>query len=471
MPRLAFLPVSYSVAGRRVALIGDGENLKRKLRLLLRSQASIALFARDMSPELAALASEHEIQAVSALPSDAELGACALAFVATTDDALASIVAEQARRLRVPVNVVDRPALCDFAVPSIVDRAPVSVAIATDGTSPVLAQRVRAMVERLLPASFGRIAELAAELRPVVRARIRGEALRRDFWARLFDGSAARAALDGDTDRARREALSLLPGSDRGQKRGRVVLVGAGPGSPDLLTLRALRALESADVIVHDDLVPPETIDMGRRDALRVAVGKRKGRCSMAQEDINDILVRHASDGATVVRLKSGDPLVFGRAGEEMSALRRHGIEVDVVPGVTAALAAGADLGISLTRRFAASQLVMVTGHGADGEIPAGWEALAAQGATIALYMGRSVADRIAARLLSAGCDPALPAVAVENAGRPERRILAGTLSGLGALARRHDIDGPVMVLIGEVVDPMTIDSAERFAPPALLVA
>lgn len=465
MARLSSLPISYAVAGRRVLLAGDGERVLQKARFLLRSAAIPVLFSPDPAPEVVRFAAENGWDLFARMPMAEDLRGCTLAFVGSDDPAREAMVAALANAACVPVNVVDRPDLSDFAVPAIVDRAPVAIAISTDGTAPVLAQRIRAAIERLLPPGLGRVAELAATLRETVRIRLPGSGARRDFWAAFFDGEGAATALAGDAAQARRLALRALDTAASAPRPGKVVLVGAGPGAGDLLTLRAQRHLQDADVLVHDDLVPEELLDMARRDARRIAVGKRKGRVGATQTQINLMLVELAQGGMRVVRLKSGDPAIFGRAGEELDALRAAGISVEIVPGVTAACAAAADLRVSLTRRGTSSQLIFVTGHDARGETPEGWEGQVAAGATAALYMGRSVADRIAARLLAAGASPALPALAIENAGRAERRVLAGTLGELGSLAARVDLAGPVLVLIGATLADADIIAAEALTP------
>ncbi|MBL8702341.1 MAG: uroporphyrinogen-III C-methyltransferase [Alphaproteobacteria bacterium] len=462
--RLKFFPLAFAVAGRPVVVIGNGERALQKLRLLARSEARLVCHAEAPNPALRAFLASEPVDWVPARPARLAPSAAALVFVATDDPADDAALAAMARAARIPVNVVDRADLSDFTVPAIVDRAPIAVAISTDGTSPVLAQRLRAAIEAMLAPGLGRVAELADALRGTVARRLSDSVARRRFWMRLFDGPAGDAALAGDAARARRLAIQALARESATTPDGKVFLVGAGPGAEDLLTLRAQRLLQEADAIVHDDLVPAAVIDMGRRDATRHAVGKRKGRHSATQEDINDLLVRLAREGRRVVRLKAGDPAVFGRAGEEIAAVRAAGIDVEIVPGITAALAAAADVGASLTRRGTASCLVVATGHGAEQSEPGGWEAAAANGATVALYMGRSVAGRVAARAIAAGLAPDTPVAAVENAGRTDRRILAGTLSDLPALAVREEIAGPVMILIGEALAAADLAAAEQLA-------
>lgn len=464
MARFRYFPVSYDVAGRTVLVVGDGEQALQKLRLLVRTQARLVLCSDAPDAALNRFAGENAITLTAGQPTAAQLGTAALMVVATGDAARDARLAALARAARIPVNVVDRPHLCDFATPALVDRAPVSIAIATDGAAPVLAQLVRARIEALLPPGFGRLAALAESLRATVLERLPDGAARRRFWSAVFGGRAAAAALAGEDARARVIALKMLAGdAERETPSGKVFLVGAGPGAEDLLTLRAHRLLIEADVIVHDALVPDAVVAMGRRDATRIAVGKRKGHHSVPQAEIDALLVRLAREGRRVVRLKAGDPMVFGRAGEEIAALRAAGIDHEIVPGVTASLAAAADAGIPLTLRGVASHLVLTTAHGADGAVPSDWAAIAAVGGTVAVHMGRSVADRMAAQLLAAGLPAAMPVVAVENAGRPDRRVFGGPLAALPGLTTRDDVAGPVLILIGAAVAHGELAGAEPF--------
>jgi len=461
---LRYFPISYDVDGRLVVVIGGGDEAFAKLRLLRRSEARLCLVAPVLEPALAAFVETNGIDHHARDLSDEDLVEAALVFIGTGDAGEDARLAARARAAGVPVNVVDRPHLSDFAVPAIVDRAPVAVAISTDGLAPVLAQRIRAAVEAMLAPEFGRLGELARSLRAAVTAAIPTNSARLRFWNRLIDGPAGRLALAGDLGGARRAALSAL--SAGAEEEGVVWLIGAGPGAADLLTLRAQRLLLEADVIVHDGLVPQEVVDMGRRDAERIAVGKAKGRHSVAQSQIDALLVRLAREGKRVARLKAGDPLVFGRAGEELAALKAAGIRVEVVPGITAALAAAADVQASLTLRGVASSLTFATGHGAGGGEPAGWPAIAAAGGTVAVYMGRTVAQETQARFLAAGVPPDTPVVAVENAGRVSRRLLAGTLADLPALSARTDVDGPVLILVGPALAHGDLAAAEPLAEP-----
>lgn len=466
MARLRFFPVSYDVADRRLILVGGGDEAVAKLRLLLRTEGQPAVFAAHVVPELESLARANGVPLHRHDPSVADIAGAALLFVATGDAAHDARLAARGREAGVPVNVVDRLELCDFAIPAIVDRAPVSVAIATDGHAPVLAQRVRGAVEALLAPEFGRLGELARVVRESVCAALPTNSQRRRFWFSLFEGRGGELALAGDIEGARRHALSALSSATPAED-GVVWLIGAGPGSEDLLTLRAQRLLQQADVIVHDQLVPDAVVDMGRRDAERIAVGKAKGRHSVTQAAINDLLVKLGREGRHVARLKAGDPLVFGRGGEEIAALRAAGVRYTVVPGVTAALAAAADYAVPLTLRGVASSVVFATGHGAGGAEPAGWPEVARSGGTVGIYMGRSVAAETFERLVGNGVSPATPVAVIENAGRADSRALVGLLSDLPMLAMRDDIDGPALILVGEAVAAGDFGFAEPIAVQA----
>ncbi len=466
--KLAVFPTFHKVEGRRVLVVGSGDEAAAKLRLLAETRAGIVVVAPHLEP-----AAEAAVEAAGGtwIRSDfspALLDGAALVFAASGVEAQDRAVVEAARKLGIPANAVDRPELCDFYVGALVNRAPVAVAITSTGVGPVLARHIRARIEALLPRETGDLARLAESFRDTVARVIADGAARRRFWARFFSGPVAAHLQAGRPDAARAEAQRLL--NTRSDEAGFVWLVGAGPGAEDLLTLRAQRVLQEADVIVHDALVPGEVVAMGRRDAERIAVGKRKGAHSVSQAQINAILVREASLGRRVVRLKAGDPLVFGRAGEEMAALRAAGIAYDIVPGVTAALAAAASARIPLTLRGVASELVFATGHDRDGETLPGWAGLAMGGATVAVYMGRSVAARVADRLAEAGLAAETPVAVVENAAQRGETLHAGTLADLAALEGRDDVTGPALIVIGKAVghadlpesQPLRVTAASR---------
>jgi len=468
--RLSVFPAFHKVAGRRVVVVGESAEAAAKVRLLLETEADIRVVAESPSAELAELIAERALEHAPRRFRADDLDGAVLVFAAgNARDRDAEVVAA-ARAARVPVNVVDIPELCDFYTPAIVNRAPVAVAITSTGAGPVLAQKLRARIEAMLPERLGALARLGNSFRAAADKMLPKGQVRRRFWSAFFDGSIADAALSGQLDAARRHAARLLSQSD-GSEEGFVWLVGAGPGAADLLTLRAQRLLLEADVVVHDGLVPESVVAMGRRDAVRIHVGKRKGRHSATQEEINAILVSEAQAGRRVVRLKAGDPLIFGRAGEEMAALRTAGVPFEVVPGVTAALAAAAEAEIPLTLRGAASSLVFATGHDAAGEVMPDWAGLALSGATVAVYMGRSVAATVADRLMRAGLDAATPVAVIENATLPGRRHFAGLLRDLAAFAERTDVDGPTLILIGRAAAEGTLSLAEPLPPARVLAA
>ncbi len=458
---LADFPAFFRVAGEVAAIVGAGEEALNKARLVAQTAARLRIVAPDPEPHLAAFIAETGAEHVAEPFRPAHLDGARLVFAATGEEAADAAVAAAARAQKIPVNVVDRPALCDFLTPAIVNRAPVAIAIGTEGAAPVLAQMVRARIDAAFSPRLGDLAHLAESFRPLVERLLPKGVARRDFWRGFFTGRVARAVEAGDEAAARRAADALLARAPAAA--GHVFLVGAGPGAEDLLTLRAQRVLMEADVIVHDALVPEAVVAMGRRDAERLPVGKRKGCHSKSQDEINRLLVKLAREGRRVVRLKAGDPLVFGRAGEEMAALRAADIGFEVVPGVTSAFAAAADMELPLTLRGVASSLVFTTGHDMTGDVLPGWAKLAVSGATIAVYMGASVAASVAARLIGAGLHADTAVAVVENAGRADRRLFHGTLKDLPALEAKN-LSGPVMVVIGDAVAGAAIGKAEALA-------
>ena len=447
--KLSFFPAFFPVEGRRVVVVGDGEEAAAKVRLLGETNALIEVYATEPSDSLlddlvAAGGRLHQF-----LPAVADFKSAVLAFIGTGEEAADRAAHKLAKEAGVPVNVVDRPDLCDFHTPALVNRAPLAVAVGTGGQAPVLARHVRARIETLLAPAFGDLASLAQQIRSTVSLAISSGESRRRFWARFFGGPIAEKVFAGRMADAHAEATRAI---GEGEEAGHVSLVGAGPGAVDLLTLRAQRVLQEADLIVYDRLVPEAVVSQGRRDAERIFVGKAKGAHSVSQDEINEIIVCHARAGRRVVRLKSGDPLIFGRAGEEIDALRAAGISFDIVPGITAAFAAAAETEIPLTLRGVASSLVFVTGHDLNGETLPDWAGLALTGTTIAVYMGLSVAAKVADRLIEAGVPPVTPVAVIQNASLPERRAFAGRLDELSRIASETDRAGPALFVIGEVV-------------------
>ncbi|MEX2693851.1 siroheme synthase CysG [Rhizobium mongolense] len=457
--QLSVFPAFFRVEGRIAAVFGNGDEAFAKARLLLNTRARIVAYTDHPEADYHSFLISNRIETVRRAFSPEQVDGATLVFAATGNAAEDRAVVEAARAVRIPANAVDQPDYCDFFTPALVNRAPVAVAIGTEGAGPVLAQMIRAQVDQLLSPSLGRLADLATSYRGTVEHLVPRGVARRVFWRRFFSGRVADAVANGNLPEARRAANGLLRPTEKVD--GRVWLVGAGPGAEDLLTLRAQRVMMEADVIVFDALVPQAIVDMGRRDAERLSVGKRKGCHSKSQEEINDLLVQLGRQGKRVVRLKSGDPLVYGRAGEEMAALRAAGIGYEVVPGITSAFAAAADFELPLTLRGVASSLVFTTGHDLTGDVLPDWASLAVSGATIAVYMGRTVAASVSERLMSAGLPAETTVAVVENASRADRRLLHGILRDLPDLQHRDELTGPVMVIIGDAVAGANFELSE----------
>jgi uroporphyrin-III C-methyltransferase/precorrin-2 dehydrogenase/sirohydrochlorin ferrochelatase len=395
-----------------------------------------------------------------------DLACAAMAIGAFEDDREAAAFAALARAAGVPVTVIDKPAFCDFSFGSIVNRSPLVIGISTDGAAPVFGQAIRAKLEALIPRGFARWAEAAREWRPRVQALSFRE--RRRFWEKFTERAVAapeRAPAQADID--------ALMADTRGVARdaGSVVLVGAGPGDPELLTLRAVRALQSADVILIDDLVSPEVLDFARREAKKMMVGKTGHGPACKQSEINELMIKLAKSGKRVVRLKGGDPMIFGRAGEEIAACRAANIAVDVVPGISAAQGAASRLLVSLTHRAQARRVQYITGHDRDGKLPADidWQSLADPAATTVVYMPKKTLRLLSERAIAHGLDPAMPAVAVANATRPDQAIVAATIATIADEIEACNLGSPVLVMIGRVLaDVAAVQESADDAPATL---
>lgn len=423
-------PAFTPLEGRRVAVIGAGPAADAKARLFEDSPAELVRF--------------------SAPPSAEALAGVALVFIAEDDPERRTEALAAAKQAGAWVNVVDHPALSDFYTPAIVDRGELVIGVSTSGAAPTLARDLRARIEQVVPAAFARLADFARAIRHRVLARRKTLDGRRRAYEEILRGAAGEAALAGDLEGAERLAERVLAGDVAGA--GVVHLVGAGPGDPDLLTLRALRVLQDADIVFHDKLVDARVLELIRRDAERVYVGKAKGDHSVPQREIEARLIAEAKKGRRVVRLKGGDPFVFGRGGEELEALRAAGVAAHVVPGITAAIGVAAELGAPLTHRDMAHAVTLISGRGKDGGAPdLDWKALAASKHTLAVYMGVEVAGEIAAKLIRAGRAPSTPVAVVENAATPKARRFLTWLDDLGALVLRESIAAPSIILIGEV--------------------
>lgn len=436
-------PMFLKMDQRRVVFVGGGEEAARKVRLILRTEAEILICAETLDAELSALVAQGRARHATRL-EPAHLAGAALAFVATGEEASDMAAAALARAAGVPVNVVDRPELCDAFTPSIVDRDPLVVAIGTEGTAPVLARQVRTRLEEMLEPRLGAFAALAGRMRGLVEETVPKESRRR-FWAWAFSEPRALHARGAEDAAASALKAAALAGHVP-EAGGSIALVGAGPGARDLLTLRAVQRLQEADVIFYDRLVDPDVLDLARRDADRVFVGKEVGRHAWPQDRINGVIVAAARAGQRVVRLKSGDPSIFGRAAEELEAARAQGIAVEVVPGVTAASAAAAALGRPLTERGETDSLVIATGTCRPGDADPDWGALARPGTTLALYMAVGKIARVQEQLLAAGVEPETEVEAVSAASTGAERQLRTTLARMAA--EGADLPAPAILLI-----------------------
>lgn len=447
-----YFPIFLRLADQPVVVIGGGEVAARKALLLKRAGAQLTIVAPVLCEALAQAAQRGELTHLATEFQPEHLQAARLVIAATDRPEVNAAVAAAAEARGIPVNVVDDRELSRFIVPAIVDRSPVIVAVASSGDAPVLTRRLREKIEALLPAQLGKLARLSGELRKAVKARLRNSDARRRFWEGFFDGDIAADVLAGREQQARaaiERALREAP--PNAAPPGEVALVGAGPGDPGLLTLRALRAMQNADVVVYDRLVSDEVLELARRDAERIYVGKKGGENSMPQESINQLLVDLAKQGKRVCRLKGGDPFVFGRGGEELETLAQHGVRFEVVPGITAAAGCAAYAGIPLTHRNHAQLLTFTTGHLKNEAAPVDWDMLARPGQTAVFYMGLGGLGHIVEQLQRHGAPPERAAAVVEEGTRASQRVILGTLATLVEQVQAAEVRSPALLIVGEV--------------------
>jgi uroporphyrin-III C-methyltransferase/precorrin-2 dehydrogenase/sirohydrochlorin ferrochelatase len=456
MEPLARLPVFFGLAGKRAVIAGGTAAAAWKAELISAAGAEVAVFAAQPSEEMRTVAAERGERAIvihARVWQPADLAGAAIAVGACESDEEAKAFAAAARAAGVPVNVIDKPAFCDFSFGSIVNRSPLVVGISTDGAAPVFAQAIRAKIEALLPRGFALWAEAARRWRRAVQSQDLSFPARRRFW-QIFTAHAVEhpnrepAGTDFDAFMAHTRDTSAAAAN------GSVTLVGAGPGDPELLTLRAVRALQSADVILIDDLVAPGVLDFARREAKKMLVGKTGYRPSCRQDEINALMISFAKGGKRVVRLKGGDPLIFGRAAEEITACRAAGIPVEVVPGISAAQGAAGRLGLSLTHRKVSRRVQYVTGHAADGRLPTDidWQSLADPAATTIVYMPGKTIRELAAKAIAQGLAPDTPTLAIASATRPEEEIVRGTIADIAERLQRAAPSGPLLIMIGHAL-------------------
>ena len=437
-----YFPIFVRLSGEPVLVVGGGEVALRKVRLLRRAGADVRLVAKSVLDELAPL---RVAEAFDPL----QLDGCRMAIAATDDPALNRRVAAEAETRGVWVNAVDDPQASRWITPAIVDRSPLLIALSSAGAAPVLVRRWRERLETMLPSGYGRLVSYIGERRAAIRERM-PQAMRRRIWEAFLDGPAPEAVLAGD-EAAADAALEQLLTDTSGD--GEVYLVGAGPGDPDLLTLRAVRLMQQCDIVLHDALVSPAIMELVRRDAERLYVGKKRDKHTLPQQDINSTLVRLAREGKRVLRLKGGDPFVFGRGGEEIEELAAAGIPFQVVPGITAANGCAAYAGIPLTHRDYAQACIFVTGHPKkDGSLDLHWDQLARRGQTVVIYMGLNTLPDLCARLIDNGLPADWPAAVVEEGTSARQRVVTGTLASLPQAVRSAAVEGASLVIVGEVV-------------------
>ena len=453
--RMMTLPIFLDMRDRRAAVVGGSVVAARRADYLVRAGAWVTVFAAELSDEFLGLRDGPNFRHVARDPVPEDFRDCKLCFVAADDERLTVTAKDAASMAGCLVNVADRPPLCDFIMPSIVDRSPLVIAISTGGASPILGRMLKAKLESLIPAAYGRLASLMSQFRKQAAQTIPSHTMRRRFWEEALEGPIGEAALAGDEEAAiaglARELVRPGDGPDR-PPRGEVYLVGAGPGDPDLVTFRALRLMQKADVVLYDRLAGDSVINLVRREAERIYVGKRPDNHELPQEEISALLVALAKEGKRVLRLKGGDPFMFGRGGEEIETLAEHGIPFQVCPGVTAAAGAAAYAGIPLTHRDHAQACVFVTGHGKDGNIDLDWPALLQPRQTVAIYMGLRNLEGLMDEFVARGASVDLPAAIVDNATRAGQRVIVGTLGTLAAKARAAELRGPSIVIVGTVV-------------------
>ncbi|MGE0115800.1 MAG: siroheme synthase CysG [Steroidobacteraceae bacterium] len=454
-----YFPIFLRITDQPVVVIGGGEVAARKALLLARAGAAITIISPELCQSLKERLARGELRHLAEEFRPEHLDGARLAVAATDVQAVNAWVSRSAEARHVPVNVVDDRELSRFIMPAIVDRSPVIVAVGSSGDAPVLTRRLREKLEALLPVGLGRLARLSGELRGAVKQRVRNADERRRFWERFFDGDIAADVLAGREQTAR-ASIEQAMDADISQighsaaPAGEVALVGAGPGDPGLLTLRALRVMQNADVVVYDRLVSDEVLELVRRDAERIYVGKTAGQAYVAQEDINQLLVDLARQGKRVCRLKGGDPFVFGRGGEELEKLAEHGIRFEVVPGISAAAGCAAYAGIPLTHRDYAQILSFTTGHAKNDsspDTPMDWSMLARPGQTAVFYMGLAGLPRILSQLQTHGVPAERAAAVIEQGTRPGQRVIFGTVATLAQQVEQAQVKSPALLIVGEV--------------------
>lgn len=447
-----YFPLFLKLKDQPCLVVGGGEIAARKIELLGRAGARLTVVSESFGESVLNLHAQLHLSLIQKRFDDEDLAGMRLVVSATNDRASNEQVAAAAERHQILVNVVDNPDLCSFIFPAIVDRSPLIAAVSSGGSSPVLARIMRAKIESIIPAAYGRLAQFAEDFRLPVKQQVTQPAQRRIFWEKILNGRVAELVLTGKTDEAEREFKQHLQNLSKTENTGEVYLIGAGPGDPDLLTFRALRLLQKADVVVYDRLVSPGILEMARRDAEKIYVGKQRSHHSLPQESINELLADLALAGKRVARLKGGDPFIFGRGGEEIETLMQQGIHFQVVPGITAASGCASYAGIPLTHRDHAQSCTFVTGHLKDGTINLNWKQLASPNQTIVIYMGLVGLENICTALIDHGLPADYPIAVIQQGTTPQQRVITGTLSDMPQRVETADIKPPTLIIVGTVV-------------------
>ncbi|MDT4291592.1 siroheme synthase CysG [Methylomonas sp. MO1] len=447
-----YFPLFLKVKGQTCLVVGAGEIAARKIELLVRAGANIVVVALDIGNAVAAMQQSNQIVIRQKVFTHEDIDGMGLVVSATNCRSTNIEVSKLANQRKIPVNVVDDPALCSFIFPAIIDRSPLLIAISSSGVSPVLTRLLRARVESSIPASFGLLVQLAEKFKLLVKQRIPQPSLRRVFWQKILQGPVAELVFVGKQSEAEELLRSQLQQADPTANQGEVYLIGAGPGDPDLLTFKALRLLQQADVIVYDRLVSIEVLDMARRDAEKIYVGKQRDNHSLPQESINQLLIDLALAGKRVARLKGGDPFIFGRGGEEIESFIQLGISFQVVPGITAAAGCASYAGIPLTHRDHAQSCTFVTGHLNDGSINLDWQQLSRPHQTIVIYMGLAGLGIICRSLIEYGCPANHPIAVIQEGTTRNQRVLTGTLADMPSRVEQAEMTPPTLIIVGSVV-------------------
>jgi len=452
------LPIFLNIKNRHCVVIGGGEVAMRKVMMLLKADAAVTLYSPELCHELQVLIQGKKINYVSARFEPNQLTGACLAVAATDDEMVNKAVSIAAKAQNIPVNVVDAPDLCTFTMGSIIDRSPVVIAVSSEGNAPVLARYIRTKIETMLPASYGRIAAIAGEFREQVKAKFATTQSRRRFWENALQGPMVERVLSGQEQAARELLQNLINDTDTTSSKGEVFLVGGGPGDPDLLTFRALRLMQQCDVCVYDKLVSPEVMELVRRDAELIYVGKSRDQHTLPQDEINELLASLALQGKRVLRLKGGDPFIFGRGGEEIETLMERGVPFQVVPGITAANGVSSYAGIPLTHRDYAQACLFVTGHLKAKEnskvvtIDLDWIAMSRPNQTVVIYMGLVGLKEICENLIVHGAPPNMPAAVVQQGTTQKQKVVVATLADLAEKVAAAGLKPPCLTIVGEVV-------------------